>query len=115
MSSIAESTRQSVYDLTFRALEREMSGLAAVHARTLWRALHREAETRISERLDFQRPLRRWVADSLGESGRLLMEAPVLSDETESTDGLTRKFLLRLSDGQTIETVLMGYDGRHTA
>ncbi|HEV2694849.1 MAG TPA: 23S rRNA (adenine(2503)-C(2))-methyltransferase RlmN, partial [Verrucomicrobiae bacterium] len=32
-----------------------------------------------------------------------------------STDGLTRKFLLRLADGQTIETVLMGFKGRHTA
>lgn len=115
MPAIAESSRRSVYDLTFRALEREMSELASVHARTLWRALHREAETRISEREDFQRPLRRWVADSLGESGRLFMEAPILSDEIESSDGMTRKFLLRLSDGQTIETVLMGYDGRHTA
>jgi 23S rRNA (adenine2503-C2)-methyltransferase len=115
MSSIAESSRRSVYDLTFRALEREMSGLAAVHARTLWRALHRESASRIFDREDFQRPLRRWIADSLGESGRLVMEAPILADETESTDGLTRKFLLRLSDGQTIETVLMSYEGRHTA
>jgi 23S rRNA (adenine2503-C2)-methyltransferase len=115
MSFIAVSPRRSVYDLTFRALEREMTGLAAVHARTLWRALHREAETRIIEREDFQGPLRRWVAASFGESGRLLMEAPILADETESSDGLTRKFLLQLSDGQTIETVLMGYDGRHTA
>ena len=28
---------------------------------------------------------------------------------------MTRKFLLRLADGETIETVLMGYPGRHTA
>ena len=28
--------------------------------------------------------------------------------------GHTRKFLLRLADGQTVETVLMGYPGRHT-
>ena len=28
---------------------------------------------------------------------------------------MTRKFLLRLADGQTIETVLMGYPGRFTA
>jgi 23S rRNA (adenine2503-C2)-methyltransferase len=104
-----------VYDLTFRALEREMSGLAAVHARTFWRALHREGETRVVEREDFQRPLRRWVADSLGESGQFFLETPILADETQSSDRLTRKFLLRLSDGQTIETVLMGYDGRHTA
>ncbi len=43
------------------------------------------------------------------------MDAPALADETASSDGLTRKFLLRLDDGQTIETVLMGYQGRHTA
>jgi 23S rRNA (adenine2503-C2)-methyltransferase len=115
MVSTANPTSRSVYDLTFSALEREMSGLAAVHTRTLWRALHREAEIRIGERGDFQRPLRQWVADSIGESGRLQIDAPTLAEETESSDGLTRKFLLRLSDGQTIETVLMGYDGRHTA
>jgi 23S rRNA (adenine2503-C2)-methyltransferase len=115
LTSIAESSRRSVYDLTFRALEREMSGLATVHTRTFWRALHREGETQIVEREDFQRPLRRWVADSLGESGRFFLETPTLASETESTDGLTRKYLLCLSDGQTIETVLMGYDGRHTA
>ncbi len=35
--------------------------------------------------------------------------------ETRSSDGLTCKYLLRLDDGQTIETVLMGYPGRFTA
>lgn len=115
MSSMADSQRRSLYDMTFPALEREMSGLAAVHTSTLWRALHREAETQIAEREDFQRPLRRWVTDSLGDSGRLMVETPSLAEETASNDGLTRKFLLRLADGQTIETVLMGYDGRHTA
>jgi 23S rRNA (adenine2503-C2)-methyltransferase len=115
MVSAADPPRRSVYDLTFQALEREMSGLAAVHAQALWRVLHREAETRIAGRDDFQRPLKEWVADSLGESGSLYLDAPALADETGSTDGLTRKFLLRLADGQTIETVLMGYNGRHTA
>src|SRR4029079_18926040 len=32
-----------------------------------------------------------------------------------SDDGLTRKHLLRLSDGRDIETVTMGYPGRLTA
>jgi 23S rRNA (adenine2503-C2)-methyltransferase len=32
----------------------------------------------------------------------------------DSSDGLTRKFLLGLEDGQTIETVLMRYPGRAT-
>ncbi len=33
----------------------------------------------------------------------------------ESGDGLTRKYLLRLSDGEHIECVIMEYDGRSTA
>ena len=35
--------------------------------------------------------------------------------EASSTDGFTRKFLLGLSDGEKIETVLMRYKGRATA
>jgi 23S rRNA (adenine2503-C2)-methyltransferase len=115
MSSIAQLSRRSLYDLTFSALEREMSGLATVHTRTLWRTLHRHAETQIAERDDFQRPLKQWVADNIGESGPFILESLELADETKSSDGLTRKFLLRLADDQTIETVLMGYNGRHTA
>jgi 23S rRNA (adenine2503-C2)-methyltransferase len=33
----------------------------------------------------------------------------------ESSDGLTRKLLVRLRDGAQVETVVMGYAGRHTA
>jgi 23S rRNA (adenine2503-C2)-methyltransferase len=36
-------------------------------------------------------------------------------EEQASNDGLTRKFLLGLADGEKIETVLMGYPGRFTA
>jgi 23S rRNA (adenine2503-C2)-methyltransferase len=115
MDSVANPSRRSVYDLTFSALEREMSGLAAVHTRTLWRVLHREAETGIVGRDEFQRPLRHWVGESFSETGHLFTDVPVLADEIASSDGLTRKFLLKLDDGQTIETVLMGYNGRHTA
>jgi 23S rRNA (adenine2503-C2)-methyltransferase len=113
--SVTTAIRQSVFDLTFPALEREMSGLATVHTRTLWRALHRDADLRIAERDDFQRPLRRWITESLGDTGNLAVETPGLADEIESNDGLTRKYLLRLSDGQTVETVSMAYNGRHTA
>jgi 23S rRNA (adenine2503-C2)-methyltransferase len=38
-----------------------------------------------------------------------------LSEDIASSDGLTRKFLLQLADGQIIETVLMTYHGRFTA
>ena len=40
---------------------------------------------------------------------------PSASASTASSDELTRKFLLRLTDGQTVETVLMAYAGRRTA
>jgi 23S rRNA (adenine2503-C2)-methyltransferase len=84
-----------------------------VHTRSLWRALHRENTYALRERPDFSPPLRRWVQDNVGS--RFFPETPEIVADTASSDGLTRKFLLRLNDGQTIETVLMGYTGRHTA
>jgi len=107
--------QQSIYSLTYSALEAEMAGLSSVHTRTLWRALHREVDTGIFDRADFQRPLRQWVMEYCGNLGGLRVELPDLADEIHSTDGQTRKFLLKLKDGQTIETVLMAYRGRHTA
>jgi 23S rRNA (adenine2503-C2)-methyltransferase len=108
---------QSLHDLTFTALERVLvaDGLAAAHARTLWRALHRDSACDIGSRADFPPPLRRWVAEHLQNGARFFAEQPEVAADTASTDGLTRKFLLRLGDGQTIETVLMGYPGRFTA
>lgn len=93
----------TLHDHTFSSLEREMSGLSQVHVRTLWRALHREAG------VDFQNPLRRWLAGRETQ-----MDLPTVTREIVSTDGLTQKFLVRLNDGQMIETVLMGYPGRQT-
>jgi hypothetical protein len=39
-----------------------------IHARTLWRALHRESETELATRTDFLPPLQRWVAGRLQEN-----------------------------------------------
>ena len=55
-------------------------------------------------------PLARWCQNQPHPAS----DQPELVDEIHSSDGLTRKFLLRLADGQVIETVLMGYDYRHT-
>ena len=54
---------RSLHDLTFADLERAIAadGVAPAHARTLWRALHREAALDFGERVDFLPPLRRWV------------------------------------------------------
>lgn len=111
--SPATTTRRSLHDLTLGELESALAPLPAVHARTLWRALHRESATPLTERDDFVAPLRRWVAENVSSTHALTRPEQVA--DTASSDGLTRKFLLRLEDGETIETVLMGYPGRHTA
>lgn len=101
-----------LYDLRFSALERLLvdGGLRAVHARALWRALYRDPACDLALREDFVPPLRRWL------SKQALPGDPCTPLETlTSSDGLTRKFLLRLADGQAIETVIMGYPGRFTA
>lgn len=99
--------RPQLEDLTFTAIEREIvdAGLPAIHARTLWRSLHRDGMEE-----NFPPPLRRWIA-ARADAPTIL--EPVLA--TESSDGLTRKTLLRLADGHEIETVVMGYTGRFTA
>ncbi len=109
--------RPSVYDLTFAALEREVAGagLKAIHAKALWRSLY--AELIAPETCGgFLPPLQRWVDGALHNPDATLRTAmPEVAADVESSDGHTRKFLLKLHDGQTIETVLMGFRGRHTA
>ncbi len=108
---------RSLLDLTFVELERELaaSGLAPVHVRALWRALQRELKHELNEAREFSPPLKRWLAANLGAGKAFFIDAPAETADLASTDGLTRKFLLRLADGQEIETVLMGFRGRHTA
>ncbi len=107
--------QRSLHDLGFSELAEQLvaDGVILHHARVLWRAIHREGELDLAS-CDFLPPLKRWVTESVGEGKRFFLDAPEVVDEIRSSDGLTRKFLLRLLDGQTIETVLMGYDGRHT-
>jgi len=86
-----------------------------MHARTLWRALHRDAELNLLARTDFSPPIQRWLHEHAGAAGRLFADIPRVTAELASSDGQTRKFLLQLADGQRIETVIMGYPGRFTA
>jgi 23S rRNA (adenine2503-C2)-methyltransferase len=89
-----------------------MDGLSPVHTRALWRALYRDAITDLAGHHPFLPPLRRWLEHS---SARLPLHTPISLSETASRDGLTRKFLLQLSDAQAVETVLMSFQGRFTA
>jgi len=107
----------SIHDLTFRELESALvaDGVHPSHTRTLWRAVHRRGATDFSDCPDFLPPLARWVSGQAGAGRRFSIDQPSIEGETASGDGLTRKFLLRLEDGQRIETVLMDYTGRSTA
>lgn len=106
---------QSLHDLGFSRVAEILSasGVNPQHAKPLWRAMHRENEIDLAAR-DFLPPLKRWIESQVGAGKPYFLDAPEVVDEIHSSDGLTRKFLLRLNDGQVIETVLMGYDGRHT-
>ncbi len=106
---------QSLHDLSYAALVEVLArdGVIAHHAKPLWRVVHRDGLLNLTH-CCFLPPLQRWVENAVGEGKRYFLDAPEMMDEIHSSDGLTRKFLLRLRDGQTIETVLMGYDGRYT-
>ena len=109
----AAPDRRVIHDFTFRELECELvrAGLPAVHTRALWRKLYRDADPASGRSEDLAPPLRRW----LEANEALFSEPPEQAAEVASTDGLTQKFLLRMNDGQTVETVVMGYRGRSTA
>lgn len=114
-SGVSEISPRSLHDLGFPELVAMLAadGVILHHAKVLWRVIHGEGELDLASR-DFLPPLKRWVAESVGEGKQFFLDAPEVVDEIHSSDGLTRKFLLRLNDGQTIETVLMAYAGRHT-
>ena len=107
---------RSFHDLTYPQLARVFAhdGLHESHARTLWRALHRDLTTSFNDTTlptGFLPPLVRWMRAQTDYR----TDAPAVAKEIPSQDGLTRKYLLRLADGQEVETVLMAYPGRHTA
>ncbi len=114
-SGVKELPQRSLHDLGYAGLVAALgeAGVIRHHVKALWRAIHREGELDLGSR-EFLPPLKRWVEENVGEGKGWFLDAPEVVDEIRSTDGLTRKFLLKLRDGQTIETVLMGYDGRHT-
>jgi len=117
MTNVAASASRSLLDFTFTELERQLvaAGLAPVHTRALWRALQRDLKNEFSGEENFSPPLQRWLAANVGAGKTFFIDAPPETADIASSDGLTRKFLLRLADGQTIETVLMGFTRRHTA
>jgi 23S rRNA (adenine2503-C2)-methyltransferase len=97
-----------LYDLTLEELAArvEAAGAPAYRARQAWDWAYRRLVRSWDEMTSLPSALRARLAEEL--------PFPVLDEVTEmvSEDGLTRKRLLRLGDGELIETVLMLYDPR---
>lgn len=110
------SSPQSFLGLSFAELEAALGkdGVVAHHTKALWSAFHRDHAISPSE-LDLLPPVQRWANANIGEGKRYFIDQPKQEQEIHSSDGLTRKYLLKLADGQVVETVLMGYQGRFTA
>ncbi len=100
----------NLYDYPRAALGELLAGwgYSAFYRDLLWEALYR----RQVRSLDEVEGLRPELMKALRERTHL---GPLATHhESFSTDGLTHKLLLRLHDGQTIETVLMRFKGRAT-
>ncbi len=117
MHVTTDNPRQTVslYDLTFEQLREQLvaDGLRPCHADSLWKILYARLEPKPSSLPDLPPPLRRWL------EGRSVAsvegDGASVHEQIESSDRQTRKLLIKLEDGQIIETVIMGYPGRFTA
>ncbi|MET0403625.1 MAG: 23S rRNA (adenine(2503)-C(2))-methyltransferase RlmN [Cystobacter sp.] len=100
----------NLYDLPRAALGELLStwGYSAHYRDLLWTALYRQ-QVESFEGLSGLKPE---LVAALHERTRL--ERPATHHEVFSSDGHTRKLLLRMRDGQTVETVLMRFKGRAT-
>ncbi len=106
-----EGRKLALFDLTHSELQQLFLSLGEPRYRAdqLYRWLYSSLTTDFAQMYNLPDRLRvrlRQIADI----GRL---TPL--KEIVSTDGLTRKVLFELPDGETIESVLMLYDGRNTA
>ena len=97
----------SLLALTFEDLQSALqgAGLSAAHAQDIFRLVYKGTVER--------EELSQAVQDFVDEQGGFSL--PSIADTTVSGDGWTTKYLLEQCDGTQVESVLMGFPGRHTA
>jgi len=100
-----------LYDLDYPTLQALLEGWGEppYRARQLWEWLYVHLATDFGQMTNLPRSLR----DRLAAETRV--GALQMVDRLEAADGETRKDLLRLADGETVEAVLMRYERRRTA
>lgn len=104
-------TKQNLYDLELSELEALLGawGEPRYRAKQIWEWLYRHLVTDIEQMTSLPKALReRLIAETH-------LSVPRVLARQESIDGETRKDLLELEDGQSIEVVLMRYIERRSA
>ncbi len=103
--------KKTLLDFSFDELEEKMSawGEPAYRTKQLWRGVYREFAESPDEITTLPRALRERLS-ALGTMRPLTVVSQAVSRRKD-----TRKFLFRLEDGNTIETVLMFYEKRRSA
>lgn len=103
--------RISIHSLTRAELRARLGdwGFSPVHAARLWNYLYWECVGGWDRMPELPAKVRVRLEESFS------LTVPEVATEAFSSDGFTRKFLLSLSDGRRIETVLMRFTGRVTA
>ncbi|HEC34628.1 MAG TPA: 23S rRNA (adenine(2503)-C(2))-methyltransferase RlmN [Chloroflexi bacterium] len=97
------------YDLPTLHSLLEDWGEPPYRARQLWQWLYIHLADDFDQMTNLPRPLRERLA------AETIVGVPEVIATQVSSDGQTRKDLLRLADGETIEAVLMRYERRYTA
>ncbi len=109
-TSIPQSPTR-LYDLDLPTLQSLLAGWGepAYRVRQLWEWLYVHLATDFDQMTNLPKPLREQLA------AETIIGVPQMVDTVRSADGETRKDLLRLEDGETVEAVLMRYRRRCTA
>ncbi|MEW6718573.1 MAG: 23S rRNA (adenine(2503)-C(2))-methyltransferase RlmN [Chloroflexota bacterium] len=101
---------QRVYDLDFSQIESIMEhwGEPRYRAEQIWNGLYVQLWEEAGQFTNLPKALRSRL------ESQFLFGGLQLKNRLETKDGSTQKTLYRLADGQSIETVLMHYQRRHT-
>ncbi len=104
------SDKTPLLDLTYNQLRELLTSWdePSYRADQIWSWLYRSLASNFQEMTNLPKELR----ERLAETALLQTMRPL--DEKVSADGLTRKVLFALRDDETIESVLMHYERRHT-
>jgi len=98
---------QTIVGLEVADLQQVLEGQPAYRARQIYEAVYRQRVSDLVQVTALPASLRKEIAS------KLPLGLPQVSAEYKSVDG-TRRYLLRLEDGKTVETVLMPEEGRDT-